>query len=825
MKSETSPPCEQSAYSAAQVLLATLGNMLAAIVVAGILAGHLGLPITGTLLIVAACCGALLSSALLVRYGVKKHWLELLAVLVAMSALGAIGLALAWPTMLPLGLSVDATHHFQLIEWIATHQALPPINDDTRGLLGEMNAYPPGFALVVLAATKISAQPLLESMYPTAALLGALVGGLVVQLAAMAGRPARREHEWRYSLALLLAPLLLIAHRTFFMEAYIDQSYYTMLLGVALTLLVILHILRIPGWLAAGQAGLALAALLATYPLWAPLPAALAVFAGVQWQRAGKPRIRAQLAHAGLMFGPALAMALFDVLPRLRTGQAVLAHEGLVTLPSAARLIPIFLALPGAACLLLMRRGYGLLLAAGLGLAAVVALALLTRTGLVAGYHAYKLLFLLTPLAAAIVAGASAQLLAEHQHRRVAAGAILALATLTLSYQLIPARPIQLLSPDIVAAARWLRTSQPEAASRAPVVGTPLGPLAYWVQIGLLGQRRSTAAIAQRDLTLPLPPAESWLIDPEQASVALAVPLDATLPSTHTLAQFGTAGVIARTKPLDIDALNPLAIRYRCFWEDGRLKTAIELRHPLAGPLPSIEVTLFTADTPINTFVLTPDPQRTRTQFLGVDLLPITLGGEGYVNTSSYPVFAPPATPPGGPMTLRLRLMFGAYSVDERTLASFTRSSDGQITQGAVDSGELVYVRHLSDDVPPGATPLSLGDGLQLTGKTLPAQAQPGSTITLGLVWRTLQPIERALFPEIQLLDSSSRVVASEVAAPQQGFYPTWRWRVGEPVAERRTLMIPSTLQPGTYQLVLRIHDFGEQRVRANVNLDALTIQ
>ncbi|MBK9944409.1 MAG: hypothetical protein IPP13_22650 [Kouleothrix sp.] len=94
-----------------------------------------------------------------------------------------MGLALAWPALLPLGLSVDAVHHSQLVDWLARCGTLPPIDGDTRGLLGEMNAYPIGFALVVVALARATGWPVLEMLYPTAALIGALIGAMVVALA------------------------------------------------------------------------------------------------------------------------------------------------------------------------------------------------------------------------------------------------------------------------------------------------------------------------------------------------------------------------------------------------------------------------------------------------------------------------------------------------------------------------------------------------------------------------------------------------------------------------------------------------------------------
>lgn len=803
--------------SLAWLLMSIPGGALAALVVAGIVAGRIGVPISGALLLGAAGIGALGHAAALARSPVALRPAELAATTLGALATAGVALALAWPSLLPLGISVDAVHHFQMVDWIAGHRALPPLNDDTRGLLGEMSAYPPGFALLVIALARASGLPALEAMYPAAALLGGLVAGMAVLLAAQAAPDAgaRRSAaaEAARALALLIGPLLLLTHRTFSLEALIDHSYYTMVFGVFLTLLAIGHATPAADWTpgAAARFGLALAALVATYPLWAPLPAALAALVLYRQRRT------APLADARpwLAFSPALALALLDLPERIGAGQAVLAHQGLVATPTAERLVPLLLALPGAALLLASRKGCGLVRAAALAAGAALLLAIASGSGVVASYHAYKLLFVLTPLAAAIVAAAAAYLLATPgwPARALAAGALVLALALSGSFQIVPARPIQLLTPDTVAAARWLREANPSAAASAPLVGSPLGPLAYWVQIGLLGQRRDSADIARRDLTAPQPATESWLIDTKQPKIAILAGAEPIPTGAHLLRQFGTAAIIERDHPLDIAALNPLTIRYRTFWEDGRLKTAIELRHPLAGRLPQLEVGLYAGDTPVNRFVLAPDEQRTRTQYLGADMLPATLAGEGYVNVSAYPSFAAPAFQPTGALTLTLRLLIDGLSVDERALATFSRADDGRLDQLVAHSGELVYVRHTAAGTAMHSSALAFGDSLRLDGWGAPQRARAGAPLAIGLRWQAALPIGRALFPEVRLLDASGAPVASSLAAPQDGFYPTWLWRPGESVPEQRTLALPAGIAPGSYRLSVRVHDFASRQL------------
>jgi hypothetical protein len=854
LSTRSAPAAANRKPTLAWLLLSAAGAALAAVIVAGIAAGRLGLPIRGAWLLGAAALGALPQLYAIGRGRWARDWAELAAMLVGAAAVAGLGLALAWPALLPLGQSVDAVHHTQLIGWLTEHQSLPPVNRDTQGLLGEMNVYPVGMALVVIAAARAAGQPALEVLYPAAAMLGGLVAGLVVLLTGSvrphAAGPAPSTTVKQHSqfsvfhfLALLAGPLLLLAYRTYFMEAYTDHSYYTMVLGVLLVLLASAWLI-VPPRISWGQFGLALAALIGTYPLWAPLPAALALLVLViEWRawvaRSTSPndydegrttndeeairrwsfvlrrpkRLLSLVGTTALAFGPAAALALVDVLPRLGGGQTVLAHEGVVTLPTVPRLLPLLVAIPCA--YMLLRRGRALRLAslAGLAVALLAGIVLAAQLRLAASYHGYKLLFVLLPLAAALIGAACRQAAGAPTHARRAAplAAALALALFGVT-RVAPAPQVQLLDRDTVAAARWLRDNRPSAADQALAVGVPAGPQAYWLQVGLLGQRRDRAESATQAFAAAPPSAESWLVDQRLPAIAIGPAPEPPLPGLRVLAQFGATAVLERSGADAPSALNPLTIRYRAFAEGQRLKTAIELQRPLDGPLPLIEVRLYQAGRPINSFALPPEQRRTRPQYLGVDLLPQTLGGEGYINTSVYPQFAGLDQPPTGALTLTLRLSLGGNTLDERTLATMWRGADGQLRQVAAESGELVYLRHGGGAADLRAANLDFDGALRLVGWRGPARASGGDPLMIDLGWQALRPLDRSLFPEIQLRDAAGRTVAADLAAPQGGFYPTWRWRPGERVTEQRSIALPPGLPPGVYQLAVEVHDFGARR-------------
>lgn len=799
-------------FPLAWLLINGIGGGLSALIVAGVLAGRAGLPISGGLLLAAGAFGALPALAALLRGRWEARWPELLVVGAAASLAIALGLWHAWPSLLPPGLSVDTVHHFRLISWLAEQKRLPPADDDMAMLLGEMVAYPPGLHLLVVAAAAGSRQPLLAALYPTVALLGGLAAALVALLALAAGR-ARGEPTAGLS---LVGVLLLLGCRTYSLEAYTDHSYYAMTLGALLVLLtaswlVVPPRLHAPG---AAQLGLALAALLATYPLWWPAPALLAVAAlrprnRRRWTAGGGPALLLALA-----LGPSLLLAAVDVPARLAVGRAVLAHEGLVATPDAYRLLPLLFGALAAPLVWRAAAGRRLILLAGLVAAQLAALTLAARLGLLAGYHGVKTLFLLLPLAAAL-AGAGATRLAAIRRpapRLGATAGVLAAVVLAGDWQGLATRNLQVLTWDVANAAAWLRVHDPAGAARAVPVGFPPGPAAYWVQVGLLGQRRDRAVAAQRAFTVTPPSPASWAVDEAQPRLAVVPAIDAAPPGATVVARSGNAAVLQRDRPLDLAALNPLTIRYYVVLEAGRLKTALDLLHPLAGRLPELELRLSQGGTPVATYRLAPDEARTKPQQIGLDILPATLAGEGYVNRV-YPRFAPVPDPPTGAFTLDLRLLDGGQVLDERRLAAFELTTDGAVLHLAAESGELVYVRRPGE---PGA--LRPGGqwigGLWLRGWHAPERAAPGAVLPLLLRWSAAAPLDRSLWLDIALADASGRIVAADSRPPQGGFYPTWRWRPGEPVDDHRGLPLPPDLPPGRYRLLAGVRNpaTGETR-------------
>jgi len=98
------------------------------------------------------------------------------------------------------------------------------------------------------------------------------------------------------------------------------------------------------------------------------------------------------------------------------------------------------------------------------------------------------------------------------------------------------------------------------------------------------------------------------------------------------------------------------------------------------------------------------------------------------------------------------------------------------------------------------------GDSVELVGFTAPAQVEPGESLTLHLVWRTLVRPPEDFIIFTHLLDPDGTLVAQDDTWPVGGLYPTSRWETGEVVAYNVTIRLPADAAPGVYRLQLGIY-------------------
>ena len=132
-------------------------------------------------------------------------------------------------------------------------------------------------------------------------------------------------------------------------------------------------------------------------------------------------------------------------------------------------------------------------------------------------------------------------------------------------------------------------------------------------------------------------------------------------------------------------------------------------------------------------------------------------------------------------------------------LGGFARASDGQWTEIA----------------PHGATPekpltASFGATIQLTGATVPAQAQRGSPLPFTLFWQATAPVAGDYNSFVHLLDGAGNKVAQLDWTPHDAIsqLPTANWPVLWPVQDTQSLALPPDLAPGTYTLIVGLYDW-----------------
>jgi len=126
--------------------------------------------------------------------------------------------------------------------------------------------------------------------------------------------------------------------------------------------------------------------------------------------------------------------------------------------------------------------------------------------------------------------------------------------------------------------------------------------------------------------------------------------------------------------------------------------------------------------------------------------------------------------------------------------------------------GNYLYNFYLSPPQPLNITPLEarFGNVVRLVHYGLSArQLRPGDELALLLHWSSLQKVQedRQIKVFVQLLDAENKVRAQRDAEPVSGFHPMRLWTVSEEVDDRYGLVLPETLPPGNYRLIIGVYD------------------
>jgi hypothetical protein len=89
---------------------------------------------------------------------------------------------------------------------------------------------------------------------------------------------------------------------------------------------------------------------------------------------------------------------------------------------------------------------------------------------------------------------------------------------------------------------------------------------------------------------------------------------------------------------------------------------------------------------------------------------------------------------------------------------------------------------------------------------SLPLEVEAGATLPLNLTWESLDMFDEDYTVFVNLAEANRHPLAQADGQPVGGDYPTTFWDVGQRVADPHYLVIPSDLEPGTYEFLVGMY-------------------
>jgi hypothetical protein len=113
------------------------------------------------------------------------------------------------------------------------------------------------------------------------------------------------------------------------------------------------------------------------------------------------------------------------------------------------------------------------------------------------------------------------------------------------------------------------------------------------------------------------------------------------------------------------------------------------------------------------------------------------------------------------------------------------------------------------------------GDMIRLEGYSVaPADPRPGDIVQVTLFWRADAAIEQRYKVFVHIYaDVNQPPVAQQDGEPVGGLVPTTAWPPGEVVADNHGVLLPASLPPGEYQVMVGLYElFTNARLPVTVN-------
>ena len=252
------------------------------------------------------------------------------------------------PAFLPISYSVDAVHHYVLMDYLYIHESLPNLNNSYY--MQEMVQYPYGPSLFTVYISKIFRIELVETMQ----ILAFVVAGLLAVLAYLVSKELLIEYDLPTGyeeILSLVSPFMLFSVPIYFFGQYLNDSfYYSMIFGELLVIGTLFTLLKIETsghsknnektWL--NFYFILCLGIIYTYSLFLIIP----LLAAAIWLSFNS-NIRKLLNFKHIFIYTVLLAGLFIIysLERFNIGKAILQNEGSAVVPYISNFNPLFIIL------------------------------------------------------------------------------------------------------------------------------------------------------------------------------------------------------------------------------------------------------------------------------------------------------------------------------------------------------------------------------------------------------------------------------------------------------------------------------------------------
>lgn len=199
------------------------------------------------------------------------------------------------------------------------------------------------------------------------------------------------------------------------------------------------------------------------------------------------------------------------------------------------------------------------------------------------------------------------------------------------------------------------------------------------------------------------------------------------------------------------------------------------------------------------------------TKLTGIDSLPgrgsyPTVDWQpGTAHCTDWPLEIPPDSLPG-----QYSVQTGLY--ERKTLERVNAFFAGGPSFNPPIIGTLV-VDAQPADLPASAQDVNVDFGgiIRLRGfEIVPQPANPGDTLTVTLFWEALTPPSQSYTVFVHLLQTGDSVPFAQAdGIPRGGLYPTSLWIANTLIRDPHTIILPSDLPSGSYELHVGLYDLG----------------